>query len=137
MLVSRWQCFLKSWNLIWLFTGPWQDTALLMVSIDRFIAVAFPLRYFSYTTKYAYLLNFLAYVGALPPIIVGVVISYSYQKPEVAAICYIQSGMGDGYFQFRNMLRFCITIFSLALYVPILILLQKVRLIICILARDK
>uniref|UniRef100_A0A914XA10 G-protein coupled receptors family 1 profile domain-containing protein n=1 Tax=Plectus sambesii TaxID=2011161 RepID=A0A914XA10_9BILA len=108
VLVSRWQCFLKSWNLIWLFTGPWQDTALLMVSIDRFIAVAFPLRYFSYSTKYAYLLNFLA-----------------YQKPEVAAICYIQSGMGDGYFQFRNMLRFCITIISLALYVPILILLQK------------
>uniref|UniRef100_A0A914UMH5 G-protein coupled receptors family 1 profile domain-containing protein n=1 Tax=Plectus sambesii TaxID=2011161 RepID=A0A914UMH5_9BILA len=124
-LVSRWQCFLKTWNFIWLFAGTWQDTTLLMVSIDRFIAVAFPLRYFSYSTRYAYLLNFLAYVGALPPLIVGAVISYSYQKPEVAAICYFQSGMSDGNFQFRNILRFCITIVSLALYVPILILLQK------------
>uniref|UniRef100_A0A914V669 G-protein coupled receptors family 1 profile domain-containing protein n=1 Tax=Plectus sambesii TaxID=2011161 RepID=A0A914V669_9BILA len=125
VLVSRWQCFTKPWNLIWLVSSPWQDTTLLMVSIDRFIAVAFPLRYFSFSTRYAYLLNLFAYLGALPPLIVGAVISYSYQKPEMAGICYTQSGMGDGYFAFRNMLRFCTNVISLALYVPILILLQK------------
>uniref|UniRef100_A0A914XF25 G-protein coupled receptors family 1 profile domain-containing protein n=1 Tax=Plectus sambesii TaxID=2011161 RepID=A0A914XF25_9BILA len=125
VLVSRWQCSMAVWNLIWLFATPWQDTTLLMVSIDRFIAVAFPLRYFSYSTKYAYLLNFFAYVGALPQISASVVISYSYQEPEFPAICYTQSGQGDGFFRFKLMLRFCITVISLALYVPILILLQK------------
>uniref|UniRef100_A0A914WI51 G-protein coupled receptors family 1 profile domain-containing protein n=1 Tax=Plectus sambesii TaxID=2011161 RepID=A0A914WI51_9BILA len=125
VLVSRWQCSIAVWNLIWLFASPWQDTTLLMVSIDRFIAVAFPLRYFSFSTRYAYLLNFFAYVGALPQIIASVVISYSYQKPEFPAICYTQAGLSDGYFRFKLMLRFCITVISLALYVPILILLQK------------
>uniref|UniRef100_A0A914VYX6 G-protein coupled receptors family 1 profile domain-containing protein n=1 Tax=Plectus sambesii TaxID=2011161 RepID=A0A914VYX6_9BILA len=122
---SRWQCFIKPWNLIWLVASPWQDATLLMVSIDRFIAVAFPMKYFSYSTRYAYLLNFLAYVGALLPVSVGVVISYGFEKPEFPAICYTQSGLSDGYYRFRTMLRFCITVISLALYVPILILLQK------------
>ena len=126
VLVSRWECFLKPWNLTWLFSSPWQDSTLLMVSIDRVIAVTFPLRYFTYTTRYAYILNFVAYLRVLPLTFAGAFFAFPYQKKEMMAICYTDAGNDPSFYKFKTLLRLCMTLVSLALYIPILIQLQKV-----------
>ncbi len=53
-LVSRMQCLVKPWNLFFFI---WTDYLLhiypFVISIDRYISIKFPLRYYTFTTKYA------------------------------------------------------------------------------------
>ena len=42
---SRWDCMLKPWNLLWIWTTPFEHYMLLLITLDRLLAVADPMRY--------------------------------------------------------------------------------------------
>ncbi|KAK0401351.1 hypothetical protein QR680_015731 [Steinernema hermaphroditum] len=61
-LISVEQCFYNPINLLLLWTFPMCGLGLLLQSIDRFIVVCFPLKYFHHNSKVTTVLNVLAIV---------------------------------------------------------------------------
>jgi hypothetical protein len=126
VLVSRWDCFIASWNLILLWSEPWIGTMLLVISIDRFLAVTIPMRYFTFTTNYSYSLVGISYFVAVPIAAYGAYLSYQSQNPQYAAVCYESNGMEPTYYSARTFFRIAACMASVLLYIPILIQLKRV-----------
>uniref|UniRef100_A0A914WFU4 G-protein coupled receptors family 1 profile domain-containing protein n=1 Tax=Plectus sambesii TaxID=2011161 RepID=A0A914WFU4_9BILA len=53
VLRSRWQCLMTSWNLMFIWSWPLAPIMLLMISVDRFLAVIKPFKYYKFTNRYA------------------------------------------------------------------------------------
>lgn len=117
---------MTAWNILFLWSSPWMDMMLLVISVDRLVAVASPLTYFTFTSRYAYALVGAGYLGAVPLVLIGVVTSYGYQKPEKFAYCSTGFAMDDQWYSMRTTLRLFITFSSVALYAPVLFLLYRV-----------
>uniref|UniRef100_A0A914URU0 G-protein coupled receptors family 1 profile domain-containing protein n=1 Tax=Plectus sambesii TaxID=2011161 RepID=A0A914URU0_9BILA len=98
VLKSRWHCGTRVWNISWTFANNLAGLMLLVVSIDRLIAVSFPIRYFNFTKRYACVLVGGAFAYICITATVSFSFSYQYQEPEFPAICQISSGMHDGYY---------------------------------------
>uniref|UniRef100_A0A914W127 G-protein coupled receptors family 1 profile domain-containing protein n=1 Tax=Plectus sambesii TaxID=2011161 RepID=A0A914W127_9BILA len=69
--VSRWECYLKPWNILFDFSELLGAYVLVMVSLDRLFAVSLRLRYFSLTTDYAWKMNAALFLFVLGNVVVG------------------------------------------------------------------
>uniref|UniRef100_A0A914VIY6 G-protein coupled receptors family 1 profile domain-containing protein n=1 Tax=Plectus sambesii TaxID=2011161 RepID=A0A914VIY6_9BILA len=89
--VSRWECYLKPWNILFDFSDPLGAYVLVMVSLDRLFAVSVPLRYFSLTTDYAWKMNGALFLFVIGNVAVGAVLSYTMPDSHVPlfpSYCY-------------------------------------------------
>uniref|UniRef100_A0A914X9W6 G-protein coupled receptors family 1 profile domain-containing protein n=1 Tax=Plectus sambesii TaxID=2011161 RepID=A0A914X9W6_9BILA len=98
VLKSRWHCGTTVWNICWTFANNLAGLMLLVVSIDRLLAVSFPIQYFTFTKRYACILVGSAFAYICIPATVSFVLSYQYQDSEFPAYCLIGMGMHDGYY---------------------------------------
>uniref|UniRef100_A0A914VI77 G-protein coupled receptors family 1 profile domain-containing protein n=1 Tax=Plectus sambesii TaxID=2011161 RepID=A0A914VI77_9BILA len=99
VLVSRWDCSLKIWNIIWLISNPLAGLMLLVISIDRLLAVSIPFRYFTFTSRYAFKLVAAVYTFVMFPALLSTYLSYQFQAPEYPAYCFTSYGMHSYYYR--------------------------------------
>uniref|UniRef100_A0A914UL16 G-protein coupled receptors family 1 profile domain-containing protein n=1 Tax=Plectus sambesii TaxID=2011161 RepID=A0A914UL16_9BILA len=125
VLKSRWHCGTTVWNICWTFANNLAGLMLLVVSIDRLIAVSIPLRYFTFTKRYAWILVGSAFAYICIPATVSFVLSYQYQEPEFPAYCLVGMGMHNGYYEYFVMFHLVTSFGSVLLYGPVFFLLQK------------
>uniref|UniRef100_A0A914WNR7 G-protein coupled receptors family 1 profile domain-containing protein n=1 Tax=Plectus sambesii TaxID=2011161 RepID=A0A914WNR7_9BILA len=125
VLKSRWHCGTTVWNISWTFANNLAGLMLLVVSIDRLIAVSIPLRYFTFTKRYACILVGSAFAYICIPATVSFVLSYQYQKPEFPAICQISNGMHDGYYKYLVRFHLVTSFGSVFLYGPVIFMLKR------------
>lgn len=134
MYVSRWECYLKPWNILFSFSYPLEGYILVMVSLDRLIAISAPLRYFTLTADYAWRMVGAIYLFVLANVIVGAVLCYAAPDshvPVYPSYCYYSTQSDQSAFQ--NYILFCRIVpptISVLLYALVLIQLRKVLIFI-------
>uniref|UniRef100_A0A914XA79 G-protein coupled receptors family 1 profile domain-containing protein n=1 Tax=Plectus sambesii TaxID=2011161 RepID=A0A914XA79_9BILA len=99
VLKSRWHCGTTVWNIFWTFTNSLAGLMLLVISIDRLLAVSIPMRYFTFTKKYACILVGSAFAYICIPATVSFILAYQFQEPEFPAYCLTGMGMHDRYYK--------------------------------------
>jgi hypothetical protein len=128
--VSRWDCYLKPWNILFDFSDPLGAYVLVLVSLDRLIAVSVPLRYFILTTTYAWRMVGALFVFVLSNVIVGAVLCYIMPDshiPIFPSYCYFsQQSDHPIYQQYIVLCRIVPPTISVILYVFVLIRLRAV-----------
>uniref|UniRef100_A0A914XCZ1 G-protein coupled receptors family 1 profile domain-containing protein n=1 Tax=Plectus sambesii TaxID=2011161 RepID=A0A914XCZ1_9BILA len=125
VLKSRWHCGTTVWNICWTFANNLAGLMLLVVSIDRLLAVSFPIQYFTFTKRYACILVGSAFTYICIPATVSFVLSYQYQDPEFPAYCLIGMGMHNGYYEYFVMFHLVTSFGSVLLYGPIIFMLKR------------
>uniref|UniRef100_A0A914W7H8 G-protein coupled receptors family 1 profile domain-containing protein n=1 Tax=Plectus sambesii TaxID=2011161 RepID=A0A914W7H8_9BILA len=127
--VSRWECYLKPWNILFDFSEPLGAYVLVMVSLDRLFAVSLRLRYFSLTTDYAWRMNGALFLFVLGNVVVGAVLSYTMpdsHAPLFPSYCYYsQHSDHPAYQQYIVLCRIVPPTISVILYVFVLIKLKE------------
>uniref|UniRef100_A0A914WVQ1 G-protein coupled receptors family 1 profile domain-containing protein n=1 Tax=Plectus sambesii TaxID=2011161 RepID=A0A914WVQ1_9BILA len=124
ILITRWQCLLSPWVILWAWCQPLTALMLTVVSLDRLIAVSFPLRYYTYTNRYAFALVGCAYGYVFIPFFIAAYRSYQVVVPDVPAYCLTFHGFtAADYVYFQNFLL-AGTSSSVILYIPVLIKLK-------------
>lgn len=119
-LVSRIRCILTPWNLCFVWTDALCHVMLLTVSIDRFIAVKFPLKYYTFSTKYAYRLVGGTYLFIFINLTVGISTTLKYDFPEKPKLCYTAYALSDFYYTYHTWLAVAGDILSVFLYVIVI-----------------
>lgn len=127
ILRSRWQCLMTSWNLMFIWSWQMAPYMLLMISVDRLLAVTKPFKYYKFTNRYSTFLVAGFYSPVIPVAIACAVSSYQYQYPENPAECLIQWAYSDWYLIFLYSIRITCASTSVLLFIPILFILQRVR----------
>uniref|UniRef100_A0A914WES8 G-protein coupled receptors family 1 profile domain-containing protein n=1 Tax=Plectus sambesii TaxID=2011161 RepID=A0A914WES8_9BILA len=127
--VSRWECYLKPWNILFDFSDPLGAYVLVMVSLDRLFAVSLPLRYFSLTTDYAWKMNGALFFFVLSNVAVGAVLSYTMPNSHVPlfpSYCYYSEHSDHpAYQQYIVLCRIVPPTISVILYAFVLIRLRQ------------
>ena len=130
MYVSRWDCYLQPWNILFDFSDPLGAYVLVLVSLDRLIAVSSPLRYFTYTTTYAWRMVGGLFLFVLSNVVVGAVLSYTMVDshiPKYPSYCYYsQQSDHPVYQQYIVLCRIVPPTISVILYAIVLIQLRAV-----------
>ncbi len=75
---------LRPFNWVWLFSPPLQPLMLVIVSVDRLLSVALPMKYLSWTSTYAVRLVGAAYGGILLQGITGLYLSLAADQSATA-----------------------------------------------------
>uniref|UniRef100_A0A914UX85 G-protein coupled receptors family 1 profile domain-containing protein n=1 Tax=Plectus sambesii TaxID=2011161 RepID=A0A914UX85_9BILA len=130
VLKSRWQCAISPWSIVVTFSNSLAGIALVMLSIDRLLAVSIPFRYFKFTNRYAFCIVGAAFAYVVPPVCVSYYLSYQYQTPEFPAYCLSAMGMHPAYYSYFVMFHLVTSFVSVILYIPVLITLRRVSEII-------
>jgi hypothetical protein len=125
-LVSRISCLLKPWNFAFMWTDPLSHIFLLTISIDRFITVKFPLKYYLFTTRYAYGLVGGTFLFMFINVLIGIIVTLPYTYPELPQICYTESAFEDIYYLYYSWLSVAADFSSIALYAAVIFLSYKI-----------
>ena len=90
---------------------------LLVVALDRLIAVSFPIRYFKFSVRYGWVVVVCSYGFLFVLGTIGGTTAYPYQHPEKPAVCMSSYAFTDW---FSN-LQFLIQCMSIVLCIPVYI----------------
>uniref|UniRef100_A0A914VV68 G-protein coupled receptors family 1 profile domain-containing protein n=1 Tax=Plectus sambesii TaxID=2011161 RepID=A0A914VV68_9BILA len=115
-------CMTQLHNVLWPFTDTAQSLMMAAVSMDRLFAVAFPLRYFFLTRRYAVWLVVMIFVYSL----ISAGSAWLYPLGEagnqsVPATCYSSSSVGPIFNQYYTNLRVVAAWTSVVLYVLVIL----------------
>lgn len=96
---SKWDCFWSPWIVIFNWSVPASSYMLLFVSVDRFIAVFWPLTYFGLTTRYA------------SRLVMGLATFASIHFVVSAILSYHSNLFEKSYFErnYSNYTKYCVT----------------------------
>lgn len=121
-LVARVSCMIKPWNIAFMWSDPLSHICLLTISIDRFIAVKFPVKYYKFTTRYAICLIGGTYLFMFINLFFGIIFSLSYTYPEVEKICFTEAAFVDAYYHYYTWLSVAGDFLSIILYAIVIYL---------------
>uniref|UniRef100_A0A914V4F8 G-protein coupled receptors family 1 profile domain-containing protein n=1 Tax=Plectus sambesii TaxID=2011161 RepID=A0A914V4F8_9BILA len=124
VLITRWQCLMTPWVILWGWCQPLTALMLTVVSLDRIIAVTFPLKYYGFTHRYAFTMVGCAYGYVFIPFIVMVYRSYQVTIPDVPAYCSSFHGMTAADYAYFTNFVLAATVVSVLLYIPVLLKLK-------------
>lgn len=108
-------------NILWPFTDTVQSLMMAAVSVDRLFAVAFPLRYFFLTRRYAIWLVVAVFVYSL----LSAASAWIYPlgpngNLSVPSTCYSSSSVGYIFNQYYTNLRVIAAWISVVLYILVI-----------------
>uniref|UniRef100_A0A914VC55 G-protein coupled receptors family 1 profile domain-containing protein n=1 Tax=Plectus sambesii TaxID=2011161 RepID=A0A914VC55_9BILA len=124
-LVSRLQCILTPWNLCFVWTDALCHVMLLTVSIDRFIAVKFPLKYYTFSTRYAYGIVGGTYLFIFINLAMGIGTTLKHNYPEKPKLCYTAYALSDFYYAYHTWLAVAGDMLSVLLYIIVIYISYK------------
>uniref|UniRef100_A0A914VCV3 G-protein coupled receptors family 1 profile domain-containing protein n=1 Tax=Plectus sambesii TaxID=2011161 RepID=A0A914VCV3_9BILA len=115
-LVSRRTCMFKPWNLLFIWTDPMTSIMLMVISIDRLLAVCLPIQYYKRSAKLGRWQLIAAHTFMLCSVITGWSLAYPENKPLYPSICWSSKGIHSGYFVYHTWLRIIAALMSVILY---------------------
>uniref|UniRef100_A0A7E4VBN7 G_PROTEIN_RECEP_F1_2 domain-containing protein n=1 Tax=Panagrellus redivivus TaxID=6233 RepID=A0A7E4VBN7_PANRE len=119
-LYSRWECFLVYHSILFVISTPLVGILSLFTSLDRFFAVTFPARYYSWSNQYAFLLTFLAFLLSIPTLIAAGIGSYQHRDVyDVTSLCILNDSITPSMTYIIRVIRIGCAMTSLLLYVII------------------
>uniref|UniRef100_A0A914XBP7 Uncharacterized protein n=1 Tax=Plectus sambesii TaxID=2011161 RepID=A0A914XBP7_9BILA len=125
VLTTRWRCFMTPWVLLWVWSQPTAAVMLVVISLDRMLAVSLPLRYYFFTARYAYRLVAVAYSIMFIPIIWWLVDSYTTEPiAEVPSYCFVGHNFTPTDHPYFSKFLLFATVASVIMYIPVLIMLK-------------
>ncbi|KHN73333.1 hypothetical protein Tcan_17007 [Toxocara canis] len=107
-LKSRRYCMLMPWNIIFIWIEPMTGVSMLMVSLDRLLAILFPLKYFTRSTCIQYL------EVAIPSAILALLTFESWYStfPDIAETVSSACWSKDSWQSFHDELAFTLRLAS-------------------------
>uniref|UniRef100_A0A914W2Z6 G-protein coupled receptors family 1 profile domain-containing protein n=1 Tax=Plectus sambesii TaxID=2011161 RepID=A0A914W2Z6_9BILA len=128
VLVSRWDCFLVTpANIIFTYSGPLTTIMELVLTIDRFIAISSPIRYYSFTNRYAFRLVGAVYAYQVIPLLVCAYMTSKMRVADKPAYCYLSMATTPDYYKYYFLLTRIVTaVASILLYIPVAIQIRRV-----------
>uniref|UniRef100_A0A914ULR6 G-protein coupled receptors family 1 profile domain-containing protein n=1 Tax=Plectus sambesii TaxID=2011161 RepID=A0A914ULR6_9BILA len=125
VLTTRWRCFMTPWVLLWVWSQPTAAVMLVVISLDRMLAVSLPLRYYFFTARYAYRLVAVAYSIMFIPIIWWLVDSYTTEPiAEVPSYCFVGYNFTPTDHPYFSKFLLFATVASVIMYIPVLLMLK-------------
>uniref|UniRef100_A0A914W3F4 G-protein coupled receptors family 1 profile domain-containing protein n=1 Tax=Plectus sambesii TaxID=2011161 RepID=A0A914W3F4_9BILA len=125
VLTTRWRCFMTPWVLLWVWSQPTAAVMLVVISLDRMLAVSFPLRYYFFTARYAYRLVAVAYSIMFIPIIWWLVDSYKAEPiADVPFYCFVGHNFTPTDHPYFSKFLLFATVASVIMYIPVLLMLK-------------
>uniref|UniRef100_A0A914WMY3 G-protein coupled receptors family 1 profile domain-containing protein n=1 Tax=Plectus sambesii TaxID=2011161 RepID=A0A914WMY3_9BILA len=128
ILVSRWDCFiLTPMNIMFVYSGPLATIMELVLTIDRLIAISSPIRYYSFTNRYAFRLVGAVYAYQVIPLLVCAYMTSKMRVADKPAYCYVSMATTTDYYKYYYLLIKIITaVSSVLLYIPVAIKIRRV-----------
>ena len=121
-LVSRRDCMLKLWNLLFIWVDPMSAIMLMVVSIDRLLLMLCPILYHRKSTCLGVYQLMFAHLYMLGSVCVGWFQSFPDTEREHRPICLSSSAIEHSYFQYHTYLRIISAIASVILYFAVVLL---------------
>uniref|UniRef100_A0A914VGP0 G-protein coupled receptors family 1 profile domain-containing protein n=1 Tax=Plectus sambesii TaxID=2011161 RepID=A0A914VGP0_9BILA len=113
------------WVLMWMWAQPAASVMLVVISLDRMLAVSLPLRYYFFTARYAYRLVAVAYSVMFIPVIWWLVDSYATEPiAEVPSYCFVGHNFVPTDYPYFQKILLIATVASVFMYIPVLLMLK-------------
>jgi hypothetical protein len=105
-----------------MWSSPLSRIYLLTISIDRFIAVKFPLKYYQFTTTYTFRLVGGTFLFLGINVFIGIIFTLPHNYNEVAQICFTETAFVTDYYHYYTWLAIACALSSIIVYAAIICL---------------